>query len=238
MDASTPLIAWIFIVSGVTTGALLALVGVIFAWNQRRIAAEAKRWGMHLLAVQDEERHRIARELHDDLVPRLHAARLAVERDAGADAELQIGQIATSIRTIAHDLHPPALEYLDLRQALSDLVERHRAESGPALELAALEEVSVPGDAAIALYRVAQEGLTNAVKHASASHIRLLLERDQNAVRLVVEDDGTGMPVFPRSKASFGLRSMRERLGAVGGSLEIDSAVPNGTRLTAKVPIR
>ena len=238
MDDSTSLIAWILIVSGVTSGALLALLGFVFAWNQRRIAAEARRWGRHVLAAQDEERHRIARELHDDMVPRLHAARLAVERAANADAEAQLGEIATSIRTIAHDLHPPALEYLDLRKALSDLVDRHRNRPGPELELAALEEVSVPGDPAIALYRVAQEGLHNALKHASAGHIRLLLERDPDQVRLVIEDDGTGMPAVRRGKPSFGLRSMRERLGAVGGTLDLDSVIPNGTRLTAKVPLR
>ncbi|MBK7593845.1 MAG: hypothetical protein IPJ11_01045 [Gemmatimonadetes bacterium] len=71
MDTPTPLVAWILVVSGVTTGALIALVGMVFAWNQRRIAAEAKQWGLHVLAAQDAERHRIARELHDDLVPRV-----------------------------------------------------------------------------------------------------------------------------------------------------------------------
>ncbi|MBA2290891.1 MAG: sensor histidine kinase [Gemmatimonadales bacterium] len=217
---------------------MIALVGFVLAWNQHRVAAEAKRWGRYLLAAQDEERHRIARELHDDVVPRIFAARLAVERTAAADAEAQLGKIAASIRTLSHDLHPPALEYLDLRQALGDLLARHHSGVGPTVELAALEDVSVPGDAALALYRVAQEGLMNALKHASASHIHLLLERDSSAVRLVVLDDGTGMPAQSRAKASFGLRSMRERLGAVGGSLEIDSAIPNGTRLTAKVPLR
>ena len=237
MDAPTPLVAWILVVSGVTTGALIALVGMVFAWNQRRLATEAKRWGRHLLVAQDEERHRIARELHDDLVPRIHLVRLATERQATGEAEAQLGDIATRMRTMAHDLHPPALQHLDLRQALADLVNRHQSVEGPVVTLDAIADVKLPGDSAVALYRVAQEGIADALKHADAREIRLHLQGDGHSVRLVVEDDGKGIPVAAERQASFGLRSMRERLDAVGGTLAVESAVPSGTRIVAKVPL-
>lgn len=236
MDAPTPLVAWILVVSGVTTGAVIALMGMVFAWNQRRLAADAKQWGLHVLAAQDQERHRIARELHDDLVPRVHMARLATERHDTAEAEAELGDIASRIRTLAHDLHPPALQHLALGDALLDLVTRHRAPEGPDIELDAAHGITLPNELAVALYRVAQEALTNALKHASARVIRLTLRGDAHAVTLTIEDDGRGMPPSSEKRASFGLRSIRERLGAVGGSMTIEHAVPNGTRLIATVP--
>jgi signal transduction histidine kinase len=236
LDASTPLLAWIVVVSGVTTGAVIALMGMVFAWNQRRLAADAKQWGLHVLAAQDEERHRIARELHDDLVPRVHMARLATERHASAEAEVELGDIATRIRRLAHDLHPPALEYLELGQALADLIARHRSATGPEIVLDAADGIKLPNDASVALYRVAQEGLTNALKHASAQEIHLELRADAAAVTLTISDDGAGMPNSTEKRASFGLRSIRERLGAVGGTLTIEASTPTGTRLIATVP--
>ncbi len=236
MDTPTPLVAWILVVSGVTTGALIALVGMVFAWNQRRIAAEAKQWGLHVLAAQDAERHRIARELHDDLVPRVHMARLATERQATAEAEAELGDIASRIRTLAHDLHPPALQHLALGDALLDLVTRHRSPDGPDIELDAAQGITLPNESAVALYRVAQEALTNALKHAAARAIRFTLRGDAHAVTLTIEDDGRGMPPSTEKRASFGLRSIRERLGAVGGSMTTERASPTGTRLVATVP--
>lgn len=236
MDSPTPLVAWILVVSGVTTGAVIALMGMVFAWNQRRIADEAKRWGRHLLAAQDEERHRIARELHDDIVSRVHLVRMATERQATGEAEAQLGDIATRLRTMAHDLHPPALQHLDLRQALSDLVHRHQSALGPAIALDAPTDAKLQGDAAVALYRVAQEGIANALKHADAREVRLHLQGDGHSVRLVVEDDGKGIPLASERHGSFGLRSMRERLDAVGGTLAIEPVLPTGTRIVARVP--
>jgi two-component system NarL family sensor kinase len=236
LDAPTPLVAWILVVSGVTTGAVIALMGLVIAWNQRRIAAEAKQWGLHVLAAQDEERHRIARELHDDIVPRVHAARLTTERHATAEAEAQLGEIASRIRTLAHNLHPPSLEYLELGQALADLVTRHRSPTGPTLALDAAEGLALPSESSVALFRVAQEGLANALKHAGAQQIHLRLLGDAASVTLIIEDNGAGMPTSTEQRASFGLRSIRERLGAVGGALTIEASTPTGTRLVATVP--
>lgn len=210
---------------------------MVFAWNQRRLAEEAARWGRHLLTAQDEERHRIARELHDDLVHRVLLVQLTADRGATGEAQAQLNEIAARARTMAHDLHPPALEHLDLRQALADLVNRHQSERGPVIELDAPADAKLQGEAAVALYRVAQEAITNALKHANAREVRLLLHGEGQVVRLIVEDDGKGMPPATDRQASFGMRSMRERAVAVGGTLAVERAELGGTRIVARVPL-
>ncbi|MBK7593846.1 MAG: hypothetical protein IPJ11_01050 [Gemmatimonadetes bacterium] len=161
---------------------------------------------------------------------------LAADRGDTVEAVTQLNEIAARARTLAHDLHPPALQHLSLGDALLDLVTRHRASDGPDIELDAAAGITLPNESAVALYRVAQEALTNALKHASARVIRLTLRGDGHAVTLTIEDDGRGMPPATAKRASFGLRSIRERLGAVGGSMTIEQAVPTGTRLVATVP--
>lgn len=235
MDAPIPPLAWIYILSGASIGLMLTLVGTVFAWNQRRLASEAKRWGRQVLAAQDAERQRIAAELHDDVVHRVGAARLALERSAVADATGQLGEIATILRKLAHELHPSGLGYTDLQMALGELVERGQSLEGPALRLEIPHTSNVTGDVALTLYRVAQEGITNARKHANPNTVTVRLESGEGTVRLIVEDDGTGIAPGVLTTTSFGIRSMRERLLMVGGSLELSAATPRGTRLVAQV---
>ncbi len=236
MDDSTPLVAWVFLISGATIGILLAVTAGVFAWYQRQVADEARRWGRHLMAAQDEERQRIARELHDDVVPRLYVTRLALEREDPEEAHDQLGSVVADLRTMAHDLHPPALKHLDLQMALDDLVSRHRSGEGPAVTLATSEGISLEGDRAMALYRVAQEALSNARRHAQARAVTIRLELEGGGVRLTVADDGVGLPVDQAARASFGLRSMRERVEALGGALELDSTPGRGTTVSATLP--
>lgn len=237
MDNSPSLLVWVLIVSGATTGILIVVVAVVFGWHQRRLTAEAERWGQHLLAAQDEERHRVARDLHDDMVPRIHAARLAVDRHAGPEASEMLGDIATSIRSIARDLHPPALEILDFPAALEDFISRHRKPDGPVVTFAAQSGVSLPGPLAVSLFRVAQEAIMNAHKHASAEMVQVNLRADAHLVTLTVTDDGCGIPAAKLAGGSFGLRSMRERLKAVRGTLEIGAGPQGGTQVVARVPL-
>jgi signal transduction histidine kinase len=235
MDAPPPLAVWIFTIVGVITIAVIGFAVTLLAWNQHRIAQEAKRWGRQVLAAQDAERQRIAAELHDDVVHRVGAARLALERSAVADATGQLGEIARILRKLAHELHPSGLGYTDLQMALGELVERGRSLEGPVLRLEIPHTCNVTGDVALTLYRVAQEGITNARKHANPTTITVRLESGEGAVRLIVEDDGTGIAPGVLSTTSFGIRSMRERLMTVGGTLKISAATPRGTRLVAQV---
>lgn len=237
MDNSPSLLVWVLIVSGATTGILIVVVAVVFGWHQRRLTAEAERWGQHLLAAQDEERHRVARDLHDDMVPRIHAARLAVDRHAGPEASEMLGDIATSIRSIARDLHPPALEVLDFTAALDDFITRHQAPDGPVVTFHSEAGVSLPAPLAVSLFRVAQESIMNAIKHAAAEHVEVRVASDQRALTLSVRDDGCGIPAAKLAGGSFGLRSMRERLKAVQGTLEITPGPQGGTLVVARVPL-
>lgn len=237
MDDSLPLVVWVLIISALTIVTLVAVVAIVFGWNQRRLTAEAERWGRQILVAQEAERQEIACELHDDLIPRLSAARLAVERSDSGDAENQLGEITTLVRRLAHDLYPSGLEYTDLPRALEEFVGRHRNSDGSRLLLHVKADHDVTGATAIALYRVAQEAVTNARKHAKARTIRLTLETAPHGAILSVEDDGNGMPPQTSVSSSFGMRSMRERLRLCGGALELQAVKPHGTRVVARVPL-
>lgn len=237
MDTPSSPIVWVLIISGITTGSLLVVVALVFGWHQKRLAQEAARWGQHLLSVQDEERHRIARDLHDDLVSQVYITRLAIERGAVAEATTQLGQIAHAIREIAHELHPPALTFFELPAALEEMARRHRSPIGPEIQVDSRLHHSVPEPMAITLFRVAQEGLSNALRHADASSIIISLHSGGGALQLCVEDNGRGLPEGVHDGTSFGIRSMRERLAAVGGTLRLGKRGPSGARLVAEVPL-
>jgi signal transduction histidine kinase len=236
MDPATPSVAWIAIVSSVITIAVVGLAAAMLVVYQRRMAAEAERWGRQVLAAQDAERRRVGMELHDDLGQRLHATMLAVERGEAATVSSALGEITARMRSLARELHPPVLEGREFTLALAGLVQVHDRGGAPALHLTAPEIVSLPDDVALALYRVAQEGLVNALKHAKADTIRITLEEEASAVTLIIADDGIGIPDPSKVRGSFGLRSMQERMTVVGGTLEIGTSTPHGTRLVARVP--
>ncbi|MDZ4257148.1 MAG: histidine kinase [Gemmatimonadales bacterium] len=236
MDQSLPAAVWIAVVSSVTTLAVFGLAVVILIWHQRRSAAEAQQWGRRVLAAQDAERHRVAMELHDDIGQQLHAARFAVERGEGATVAVELGRIIARLRDLAHDLYPPMLAARELTIALSGLVRRQSGRGAPPIEVTVPDTVSLSDAAALALYRVAQEGLVNAVKHADAGAIRLALQEEAHEVVLILADDGIGLPDDLKARTSFGLRSMRERMEGVGGTLEVARGTPHGTRLIARVP--
>lgn len=236
MDPATPSVAWIAIVSSVITIAVVGLAAAMLIWYQRQMAVEARRWGRQVLAAQDAERRWVGMELHDDLGQRLHAAILALERGEFATVSSALGEITARIRLLARELHPPVLAGREFTLALAGLVRAHDRGGAPALHLTAPETVSLPDDVALALYRVAQEGLVNALKHAESDTIRITLQEEASAVTLIIADDGNGIPDPSKVRGSFGLRSMQERMTVVGGTLEIRASTPHGTRLVARVP--
>lgn len=206
--------------------------------------------------AQEDERRRIARELHDDLQQSLAAIRI----DAGALAELlpdasrpvsallaRVDQLAAaalvSVRRIVNDLRPELLEDLGLSTALQVLTRQFsertlivsrleaQAEATQTLESAPLMETS--------LFRIVRESLDNVAEHAQARHVDVRLDLDaRDAVRLSTRDDGCGMPEDdPRKPLSFGLLGMRERVQALGGTFRIDSAPGAGTTVTVVADI-
>lgn len=212
-----------------------------------------------LVAAQDrareQERLRIARELHDDLQQTLAAVLLEVGagRGAGAavsaQAEAALARInvlarhaLASTRRIIHDLRPQALEELGLVAALESLAAQFSGAGGPACTVDAqgLGPADEPRLAALAtpLYRVTQEALTNVVKHAAARRVRIVLARSsRGALKLAVSDDGVGLPKGRIHRPdAFGLAGMRERVRAVGGTLRLRGRAGGGTTVEVEIP--
>jgi signal transduction histidine kinase len=208
---------------------------------------QAQRLLLHrLLRTGEDERRRIARELHDRgggaLFSLLHGLRRLREfvqpGDAVADAEvnrlIQVTEATVhDLRAMLADLRPRLLDDLGLAEALRELLTRERALTGIPVSFA-VETDSLPDpESALALYRVAQEAFTNIRRHAHARAANVRLAHDDGGWSLAIEDDGDGLN---GNRSGLGLRTMRERVEALGGRLEIHSSAGAGTRIAAWVP--
>jgi two-component system sensor histidine kinase DegS len=202
-------------------------------------------------AAQEEERQRIARELHDGLVPalaslniRLRTARKHLEREnhpvAGEIEEMAEQAQATiqDIRRLIRDLRPAALDELGLVPALRDHLAGCEREHDLVVEFLADEGERLPAAVETALFRIVQEAVNNIVQHAQARHVQVTLVRAPDQVTLRVVDDGQGFDTqLPRSGRHVGLWSMRERVEQLGGQFEVSSTPGQGTSLTTAVPL-
>lgn len=203
------------------------------------------------LAAADEERRRWARELHDETLQGLGGLRVLLSaalrrddeqaaKDAMGDAVERIEHEIANLRSIITDLRPPALDELGLRAAIESLLERHHEQSGLEVEheltLARPGDERLDEDLEIAIYRLVQEALTNVIKHASATRVRVLVRESEGEMLVEVQDDGAGFDTA-NVDHGFGLGGMRERVGLAGGTLNIDSS-GEGTLLTARLSAR
>jgi signal transduction histidine kinase len=205
-----------------------------------------------LFRAQEEERKRIARELHDDLSQSVallafDTSSLALSPPPSAEdmkkalckLQSRIADLSTDIRQIAHQLHPSILEDLGLAAALRELCEEFSArETTPVVfEQEALQDV-LPVEIASCLYRVAQEALHNIQKHARASHIWLTVSGNPESVHLSIQDDGVGFASESgTSGQGLGIISMKERVRLVQGEFSIHSQPGQGAKLTVSVPL-
>jgi len=200
-----------------------------------------------LLDEQEAERARIARELHDDInqqlailsidLDRLHSDHLQAHSVKRLSRALETVQaISTSVRELSHRLHPSKLRLIGLVAALDTL----RRDLSPAHLRIAFSYRDVPSEInetiAMCVFRVAQEALANAVKHSDAAHVWLDLTGGPRSVALTITDDGKGFDVNGVPNTGLGLISMRERVGSIGGLLEIHSTSGSGTRLSVTIP--
>ncbi len=215
--------------------------------------AQLRRMSSQVLTAQEEERKRIARELHDDTAQALTSmlVRLPLLDRALADDEAksnlgELRELAAStlegVRRMALDLRPSALDDLGLVPALKWYTENlGQSLSIEVRFLANGLKRRLPPELELVLYRVAQEALTNVAKHARAKSVTVELERDGLWVRLAVEDDGIGFNVekaMTSKERGLGLFGMQERLALVGGKFHIESRPRKGTKLVAEVPLR
>ena len=199
------------------------------------------------LAAQEAERLRVARELHDEIGQTLTAVTIQAERAADGDPRLAgqalrdvadgVRDSLDELRRIARELRPEALDDLGLVNALIALCTRIGAQGGPRVERdlqAKLPELSP--DVELVVYRVAQESLTNALRHSGARSVKVSLAADAECVTLAVADDGTGLPT-PLPPGTAGIAGMRERALLVGGMLSVASSAEMGTEVRLTIPI-
>jgi PAS domain S-box-containing protein len=217
--------------------------------DRKRAEEEARDLSRRLIRAQEEERALLARELHDDVSQRLAVLAIDIGRAElgadGAQAEtLQavregLVELSDDVHSLAYQLHPSVLEELGLAEALRAEGSR-RSRQGRldvAMDLCPLPG-TVPEDAALCLFRVAQEALNNVAHHAGASVARLTLREMGAGLLLAVSDDGAGFdPDEIRDGMHLGLASMRERVRLVRGTLDIESAAGQGTKVIAWVPV-
>jgi PAS domain S-box-containing protein len=225
--------------------------------QRRREAAELQRSRQALRGLsasvvdaREQERRRIARELHDELGQRLSALKLELAGCAGAaglgpqDPRLQamlamLDDTMAAVRRIAADLRPLMLDDLGLAAAVEWLAAEATRRLGMQVQVEVDELVPEPGEPlAIAVYRMVQEALTNAARHARASRVQVRLRCRAGELQLSVQDDGPGFPLPVRGRpGSYGLLGMRERARLLGGRVEIDNAPEGGGRVRVWLPL-
>lgn len=235
-------------------GPVVRIVGTHFDLTERK-RAEAERARTELLArlvfAQEDERRRIAREMHDQFGEQLTAlgrSIIALRNTCGGDADLreQVEALAAIAQQIDRDvdhlvwqLRPTALDDLGLRAALANYVQDWSKRVGISVQLhtSGLSDTRLATDVETALYRIAQEALTNVARHSRATHAEIILERRPDHVLLIIEDNGVGFdPGMPRAAGEgFGLLGMQERASLVGASLEIESAADAGTTILVRI---
>jgi two-component system sensor histidine kinase UhpB len=220
--------------------------------------SESRELGRWVDQKIEQERRLIARELHDELGQSVTAMRSmalsiaqrvqALDPQAEQAARLiaeESARLYTAMHGMIPRLTPLVLDKFGLVAALEDLVERTRnSHGGVELEWRLgieLDRLRLDTDTALVLYRAAQEGITNALRHGEAHRIVLALEGDEHAVNLMLTDDGRGLPgpeaARETSVGHYGLRWLAERIDSLGGELRLEPAVPSGARLTVRLPL-
>jgi len=244
-------------------GRVLKLVGACLDITEQRKAEVAQREAAEslqsltrrLVEVEESERRRIAGELHDRVGQTLSALNINLDIALGklgesAPQELRmrlrdsLGLVDGTLQTIEDvmaELRPPLLEEYGIGAALGWYAEEFAKRTNINVkieDLARERNRQLHRDAAVALFRIAQEALNNVAKHAQASHVWLRLEADASHLTLTVRDDGKGFdPQTPKARATrLGMTTMQERVTAIGGMLELESAPGKGTTLRAKAP--
>jgi two-component system, NarL family, sensor histidine kinase UhpB len=231
-------------IDGVGETEEVARIELAFLRMMRRLEAERRRAGSAALHAQEEERARVARDLHDEVNQSLTGLLLRLEavREAAppalegelAETKALANQAMTELLSLARQLRPTALDDLGLVAAIGGQVERlGRGEIDARLEVEG-EFADLGDDAQLVVYRVAQEALSNAARHSRAERIGVGLRRAGDGVELDVSDDGRGF-AFEESERGLGIAGMRERALLLGGDLTIESRPGRGTTVSLRV---
>jgi signal transduction histidine kinase len=217
----------------------------------QRLTGELQQSRTQLVSAREEERRRLRRDLHDGLGPQLASLTLKLEtarnklaHDPLADRLLanltaQTQTAVADIRRLVYALRPPALDELGLLSALQEQALQYSQQGQSPLLITCQAPESLPPLPAaveVAVYRIAQEALTNVVRHAQADqcHLRLVLDAEAGILSLEIQDNGCGLS--PTHHRGVGLTSMRERAEELGGTWVIEAAATGGTRILVRFP--
>ncbi|MGY2491110.1 cache domain-containing protein [Cupriavidus sp. CP313] len=248
--------AWIGVIAGISI-LLVAASGLALNVSEHREAdAKLRQLAQRVVQSQEEERARLSRELHDGISQLLVSVKLVLEtatnrlRLAPADGAAvapvlgmalnRLDTVFNEVRRVARNLRPALLDDLGLYAALQHLA--REMQGGSALEIAVTQSGApreLPDEQATALFRIAQEALTNVERHAGARRVAVALAFDADATRLTVRDDGHGFDVARMQEdpqRGIGLRNLRERIAALCGQFDIASGM-GGTQLVASLPL-
>jgi PAS domain S-box-containing protein len=234
-------------------GTFCGYIGSCVDITDRKLNAESlEELSGRLIVAQEEERGRIARELHDDFSQRLALlgiglSRLWKKRPESEEEERTVvrelwnrtQEISSDVHRLSHQLHSSKLQHVGLGPALMGLCEEISEKYGIRVEFTDCGVPSqMPKDVALCLFRVAQEALSNVVKHSGAKQAQVELCNTNNEIRLQIVDAGPGFDVaVSNASVGIGLVGMRERLRLVGGRLSVQSAPTRGTEILAEVPV-
>jgi signal transduction histidine kinase len=225
----------IVLILAVTIGTLAMVLGQERRTLEQR-TQQLEQLTQLLLRAQEEERRRIARELHDEAGQALTAAKIELDLEGRTEASALVARALEQVRDLSELLRPRALDDLGLASALRALVDDFGRRTRIDVSLETSDEEPWAPDIALVVYRVAQEALTNVARHAGAKHAWVRLDREPGRARLVIEDDGRGLDGAPRPH--LGLLGMRERVTLVGGELTLGSATAGGLRVEADLPLK
>jgi PAS domain S-box-containing protein len=233
-------------------GKMLRIVGMVADITERKLAEEALvDMSRRLIEAQEQERSRIARELHDDIGQRL--ALLAVEleqlhqdprglpevRSRSSELQKQASELATDIQTLSHELHSTRLQYLGLAAALTGFCQEFSEQQKVEVDFKTHDlPPPLSPDISLCFFRVLQEALHNAAKHSGVRHFEVRLWGTPDEIHLTISDSGVGFDVeAAKASRGLGLVSMGERLKLLRGTLSIESQPGRGTTIHACVPL-
>lgn len=224
VDKWTPLSSWFGLV-------MIAVYGILLAAQLTSYRTRARRLAGHVFSAKEEERARIARELHDGVARSVFHARekLTLEIDETSDGVRSLSRVIDEIREVAYDLHPTQLNGYTLEEACRAYLQELDSE-----EFQGQLRFSIPGVDSMTdreLYRIFQEFTSNAMRHGSASELTVALEKDANRGWFCLEENGRGFDVR-ESSAGLGLRSIQERAELLGGTAQWERGRLRGSKLT------
>ena len=209
----------------------------------QQTSAERGRLYQALLGSQERERARLSRDLHDQIGQALTGVMLMLDErvakaEGRAEAKTLVAQTIEDVRRLSRALRPAVLDEVGIEAALRQQAREVAERTGLNVEVLVHLREALPDDYEIALYRVAQEALTNVVRHAAARHASIVLTSSRDAIQLTVEDDGRGFDPEASVSDHLGLAGMRERVELLGGTLRIEASPAEGTTIHVRLPLR